>query len=114
MATRGRPQPVSKLVARHLLTKGITLSTTNLEEVCPVAKPRTPNEPPTKLAEMSTEAINAALSALATLQVPEVFLKPFQDILEERTALEQQKVDYGKLFEQLSQMKTRRSNCGMR
>jgi hypothetical protein len=28
-----KSQPVSKLVARHLLTKGITLSTTNLEEV---------------------------------------------------------------------------------
>jgi hypothetical protein len=51
---KAKSQPVSKLVARQLLTKGITLSATNLEEVCPVAKPRAPGDPPKNLVEMST------------------------------------------------------------
>ena len=100
-----KPQPVSKLVARHLLTKGITLSTTNLEEVCPVAKPRIPDDPPKKLGEMSTDALNSALVALSALHFPEVALKPFRDVIEECTALAQQKVDNGKLLEQLTQAK---------
>ena len=105
VGSRVNSPSVSKLVARHLLTKGITLSITNLEEVCPAAKLRTPDDPPTKLAEMSTDAINAALVALTALHVPEASLKPFRDIVEERTALERQKVDKGKLLEQLTQTK---------
>ena len=103
-----KSQPVSKLVARHLLTKGITLSTTNLEEVCPVAKPRTPDDPPKKLGEMSTDALNSALVALSALHFPEAALKPFRDVIEERAALEQQKVDNGKLLEQLTQAKNQK------
>jgi hypothetical protein len=103
-----KSQPVSKLVARHLLTKGITLSTTNLEEVCQVAKPRTPDDPPKKLVEMSTEALYSALVALTALHFPEAALKPFRDVIEERAAMEQQKVDSGKLLEQLTQAKNQK------
>ncbi|MFM7987524.1 MAG: hypothetical protein ACKPKO_50245, partial [Candidatus Fonsibacter sp.] len=72
-----------------MLKNGVTLSTTNLEEVCPVVIPRAANEPPTQLAEMSTQALHATVSALTALQFPEALTRPFRDIIEERAAAEQ-------------------------
>ncbi|MFM7978968.1 MAG: hypothetical protein ACKPKO_06590, partial [Candidatus Fonsibacter sp.] len=100
--------PVSKQAARHLLKNGVTLSTTNLEEMCPVVKPRAPDEPPTKLSDMITESLQAAVAALTALQFPEALMQPFRVIIEERTAAEQRKVDHGKLREQLCQLKNQK------
>ncbi|MFM7979676.1 MAG: hypothetical protein ACKPKO_10205, partial [Candidatus Fonsibacter sp.] len=91
-----------------MLKNGVTLSTTNLEEVCPVDQPRAPNEPPTKLAEMSAESLQATVAALTALQFPEALTKPFRDIIEERTAADQHKVDHSKLYVQLCPLKNQK------
>ncbi|MFM7986871.1 MAG: hypothetical protein ACKPKO_46910, partial [Candidatus Fonsibacter sp.] len=48
------------------------------------------------------------MAALTALQFPEALTKPFRDIIEERTAAEQQKVDHGKLYVQLCHLKNQK------
>jgi hypothetical protein len=57
---------------------------------------------------MSTDALNAALVALSGLRFPEAALKPFRDVIVERAAMLRQKVDNGKLLEQLAQAKNQK------